>query len=300
VTLEVRLNAPERQESMTHSATDHHVTPETAIHIRSIHTTRWLWIDQAVYKRYGAQLGPVGLGVYVGLASYANNKTAKCWPSMTRLAADMGTDLTTIDAALERIIAVGLLHVTQEPGKGTVLTLLDAHAAVPIPPPVASPAEERAEPAPADEPPVILARASEELNPELNINKNKSSSGLLGNKMREPSPVVLRDGRGQEHKPDASWNQGPVQLPDPDRPDEFLASLGLRPGEEDYESLYAVAEAEIKAEGHNPFYTITPIKQARMIQILLRNGVSPYYLSILAAQQAGKLPPVLEDDPPLC
>src|SRR5262245_20611469 len=153
------------RKSMTHPTTEHHLTPETAIHIRSIHTTRWLWIDQAVYKRYGAQLGPEGLGVYVGLASYANNKTAKCWPSMTRLAADMGTDLSTIEAALERIIAVGLLHVTQEPGKGTVLTLLDAQAAVPTPPPVPLPVEEPEEPAPVEEPPVILARASEELNP---------------------------------------------------------------------------------------------------------------------------------------
>src|SRR5262245_33901147 len=101
------------------------------LHVRSIHTTRWLWIDNAVYDRYAATLGPEGLGVYVGLARYANNKTAKCWPSMTRLATEMGTDLYTIEAALERIMAAGLLHVTQEPGKGTVLTLLDAQTAVP-------------------------------------------------------------------------------------------------------------------------------------------------------------------------
>src|SRR5262245_18618661 len=184
------------------------------LHVRSIHTTRWLWIDNAVYDRYAAQLGPEGLGVYVGLARYANNKTAKCWPSMTRLATEMGTDLYTIEAALERIVSAGLLHVSQEPGKGTVLTLLDAqHASAPEPVPVVTET-----PAPVETSSPSLACASDEPNPELNINKNKFSSGSLGNETKEQHPVSIASRWEKDQLPDGSWNKGPVCLPAVNRP----------------------------------------------------------------------------------
>src|SRR5262245_52401342 len=140
-----------------------------AIHVRSIHTTRWLWIANDVYDRYATILGPEGLGVYVGLARYANNKTGKCWPSLTRLAADMGTDLYTIEAALERIMQAGLLRMTQEPGKGTVLTLLDAAQTPSVVPPAPAPETVVPTPAPVEESPmsrVCVREDEQDLHPK--------------------------------------------------------------------------------------------------------------------------------------
>lgn len=71
----------------------------------------------------------------------------------------------------------------------------------------------------------------------------------------------------------SSWTKPPVRPPATARPDEVLASLDLTP--EEQASLLAAAEAELMAEERNPFYVILPIKHARMVEILLRNGEIP-------------------------
>src|SRR5262249_43129568 len=115
---------------------------------------------------------------------------------------------------------------------------------------------------------------------KINISSSLSFPGQ--NNTKEQNPVVLASRGEKEQKPDGSWNKGPVQLPDVDRPDEFLATLGLVPGEEEDESLWVAAEAALEAEGHNRFFTIRPITQARMIQLLLRDGVMPTLSTALA------------------
>src|SRR5262245_61194423 len=122
---------------------------ETPIHIRSI-GTRWFWVDNAVYDQYAPQIGIEGFGLYAALARHASNKTAECWPSMTTLATKFGTDLYTMEWALEKLLTAGLIHVRYQPGKGMVITLLDVATAQPVQPrPVAGPDAEAVAPVPA-------------------------------------------------------------------------------------------------------------------------------------------------------
>lgn len=57
------------------------------------------------------------------LASYADEKERKCWPSIEELAVDMQCDRKTVVSAKKRLSALGLIGARYVRGKGTVYTL---------------------------------------------------------------------------------------------------------------------------------------------------------------------------------
>ena len=223
--------------------------PDAPLQIRSI-GKGWLWINNAVYDRYATQLGIEGLGLYVALARYANNKTAQCWPSLSRLATEMGTEVAVLEQALDRLTAAGLLHRSQQPGKGTVLTLL------------APPPEVPAAPAVCPLPPTpIVSRTCEDVR-EQNPEEKKTFVSLSS----PPQKQHKEQTRVREMDETSSWSQPPVTFGSVVRPDEALAAAQLSP--EDYATFYAEVKGLLMAEGVKEFCLTTPVIEAKMSLIL--------------------------------
>ena len=230
------------------------------VQIRSIRTTRWLWIDNTVYDHYATQLGLEGLGLYVALARYANNKTAQCWPSLPRLATEMGTEVALLEEALHRLEAAKLIHIGHHPTKGTILTLLKPSA------------DTLPAPAPVPVAPTLPSRACEdELNSKQDL-KNKPCSSLREEEQPERKEQPLRcapaAGKKEYNHPDdetSSWTKPPVAWT-AQRPDALLATAQLSP--DDYATCYAAAKATLIAEGVKALCLITPIIEARMTSLL--------------------------------
>jgi len=155
-----------------------------SLHIRAI-GKRWFWLDNALYDDYAPLIGPDAVLLYMALARHANNKTAKCWPSLAKIATHLGIDVARMEVALDRLVAVELVWLETQPGKGTVITLL----AVSTPPtaPVLAP----------EMPPVVISSHAreDEQNSQQDINKKKFCS--LSEEEREEqeccSPVDARD-----------------------------------------------------------------------------------------------------------
>jgi hypothetical protein len=178
---------------------------------------------------------------------------------------------------LPRLVTLGLIAVEERPGRSPIFTLLaipEAAAPAPLPLP-----EGEAPPAPVSVEEPGVSRACEEQ--DLRTKKEKEldlGSGVVGveegkSEETKSSPIPAHHASAPDGTP--PWKPVPVEPATMDRPDEFLATLGFLPGEGDYEQLLAVAVAELKAEGTNPDHAITPVKQVRMIEVLLRDGVIP-------------------------
>lgn len=73
----------------------------------------WLWVDNAVVLEHGAELGAVGIAVYVGLASYANVER-KAWPGLRGLAKRLGMGKSTVHRAVAKLEALGLVQIERQ------------------------------------------------------------------------------------------------------------------------------------------------------------------------------------------
>jgi hypothetical protein len=269
---------------MTNPVEKSNLTAETTLQIRKHPGRQWFWIDNYLCDTFGAQIGPVALAVYTVLARYADNTTATCYPSVGYLATYLGTETEVITPALERLMAVGLIVVTHRHRQCPLITLLDPRTATPV---VVSPAV-----LPSCSPSCVEIEKTELVEDAYKEDNEKNLVSPEEKETKETESLLTLGREERETKtqfrasaPDdgtSSWAKEPVHHPDPERPDEYLAALGLLPGEEDYERLLAAAEAELAADGQNPFYIILPIKQARMIQILMRDGVIPTAAAAMA------------------
>jgi len=110
---------------MTQTLDKHNLTPETKLQVHAAHKAHWYKLDNIVFDRYGTAIGADGLGVYAGLARYAHNETAQCYPSAAHLAKKLGTTVDHIATCLARLEGVGLIHVQIRGGSCPLITLLE-------------------------------------------------------------------------------------------------------------------------------------------------------------------------------
>lgn len=79
--------------------------------VRDIRERGWLWIDNSVLERYGAELGPYGIAVYVTLAYRANGHTQKCWPGRADIARLIGISAKQVSREVAKLEQLGLIGV---------------------------------------------------------------------------------------------------------------------------------------------------------------------------------------------
>lgn len=84
----------------------------------------YLRVYNDLYDRYGAQLGPYGLAVYVALCRYANQESA-CWPSHTTIAAGTGMSRRQVIREVNKIEQLGVIAVERSKHSAHVYILLD-------------------------------------------------------------------------------------------------------------------------------------------------------------------------------
>jgi hypothetical protein len=210
---------------------------------------------------HSAQKGSY-LVTMLAIADYAHDDGTRAYPSIATLARKTRMSERNVQLVLRKLEADGELtiHANAGPHGCNVYS-------IPLARPATTPPRERGEKfsggsKPKEEggnPPPKVAP-----NPLLDPSDPKTDPGISSCSSTKKTEEA-RDGT-------PSWTHGPVTLPEVTRPDDWLASLGLSPGEE--ATLMAQAEAELVAEGQNPFYLILPMKHARMVEMLLRGGVS--------------------------
>jgi DNA-binding MarR family transcriptional regulator len=68
-----------------------------------------IWLPAYVLDDYGAQLGPLGLAVYVCLCHHAAGQSRECWPSLGRIGAEVGCSRSSVERVMRRLRALGLV-----------------------------------------------------------------------------------------------------------------------------------------------------------------------------------------------
>lgn len=94
----------------------------------------FLRVYNDLYDRYGAQLGPYGLAVYVALCRYAN-EDSECWPSYGKIAKGTGMSKRKVIYEIQKMEALQIIAVERNQNTSNVFILLDTSAQH-APPPV--------------------------------------------------------------------------------------------------------------------------------------------------------------------
>lgn len=81
----------------------------------------YLRVYNDLYDKYGSQLGPYGLAVYVALCRYAN-QDSECWPSHTTIATGTGMSRRQVIREIFKMEALEIIAV--ERSKHTVHTYI--------------------------------------------------------------------------------------------------------------------------------------------------------------------------------
>lgn len=84
----------------------------------------YLRVYNDLYDRYGAQLGPYGLAVYVALCRYANHDS-ECWPSHTTIAKGTGMSRRQVIREVNKLEELGVIAVERSTHSSHVYILLD-------------------------------------------------------------------------------------------------------------------------------------------------------------------------------
>jgi hypothetical protein len=95
------------------------------IQVRSHRRAQWFWLDNNLIDVHAQALGPIGVALYVVLARYCNHKTGQCYPSLTRLSAQLGINRLTASRYLQRLVDCRLITIEPRPGHPALVTLLD-------------------------------------------------------------------------------------------------------------------------------------------------------------------------------
>ena len=96
----------------------------------------FLRVDNDVYDRFGAQLGPYGLAVYMALCRYAN-QDSECWPSYNTIARGTGMSKRKVIYEIQKMEGLKIISVERNQNTSNVFILLDTSAQH-APPPVHS------------------------------------------------------------------------------------------------------------------------------------------------------------------
>ena len=93
-------------------------------------------IDNELLDRYGDELGPYGLAVYMALARFANQE-GSCWPSLATIARKTGMSRPQVIREIAKLKALALIAVEHQIGKkgehtSNLYILLDMTTLAPI------------------------------------------------------------------------------------------------------------------------------------------------------------------------
>jgi len=94
----------------------------------------FLRVDNELYDRFGAQLGPYGLAVYMALCRYVN-QDSECWPSYSTIAKGTGMSRRKVIYEIQLMEALNIIAVERNQHTSNVFILLDTSAQH-APPPV--------------------------------------------------------------------------------------------------------------------------------------------------------------------
>lgn len=84
------------------------------IEVRDARDPGWTWIDNELIDRFGPELGPGGIAIYLALARLANNETQECWPSVETLGQMVGiASRVTVRKHLRKLQHLKLVQVEQ-------------------------------------------------------------------------------------------------------------------------------------------------------------------------------------------
>lgn len=84
----------------------------------------YLRVYNDLYDRFGAQLGPYGLAVYVALCRYAN-QDSECWPSFATIAKGTGMSRRQVIREIAKLEGLGIIAVERVLRKPSTFILLD-------------------------------------------------------------------------------------------------------------------------------------------------------------------------------
>jgi len=87
----------------SHNATDQ-------IRVISRRRQPWAWFDKRVITRYGRQLGPHGIAVYMALAVHVDGEMQRCFPSYQTLAREIGVSRPTVVKAIKTLLKHQLIN----------------------------------------------------------------------------------------------------------------------------------------------------------------------------------------------
>jgi len=84
----------------------------------------FLRVDNDLYDRFGAQLGPYGLAVYMALCRYVNQES-ECWPSYSTIAKGTGMSRRQVMREIAKMEKLQVVAVERTPRKVCIFILLD-------------------------------------------------------------------------------------------------------------------------------------------------------------------------------
>jgi len=87
----------------------------------------FLRVDNDLYDRFGAQLGPYGLAVYMALCRFANRES-ECWPSYSTIAKGTGMSRRKVIYEIKKLEELGAIEVQRNRDTSNVFVLLDTGA----------------------------------------------------------------------------------------------------------------------------------------------------------------------------
>jgi hypothetical protein len=96
--------------------------------VRDNRGPRYLKIYNDLYDRYGAQLGPYGLAVYVALCRYIDVDSSECNPSFATIAKGTGMSRRKVIYEIQKMERLRIIAVERTAYKCNVFILLDTSA----------------------------------------------------------------------------------------------------------------------------------------------------------------------------
>jgi Helix-turn-helix domain len=85
-----------------------HNSPEQ-IRVISRRRPPWAWFDKRIITRYGRQLGPHGIAVYMALAVHVDGELQTCFPSYQTIAKQIGVSKPTVLKAIKLLLTLHLI-----------------------------------------------------------------------------------------------------------------------------------------------------------------------------------------------
>ena len=77
--------------------------------IRDQRRPGWLWLRNEIIDQYGAELGAIGIAVYVALCKHADNDTQECFPSHAAIGKAVGLSAPTVRKALDKLCDLNII-----------------------------------------------------------------------------------------------------------------------------------------------------------------------------------------------